>query len=76
MTDGSIKKWLLSYVWRSASDRRDTFKRSVVVKATHKPTRSVAEQLARLDLLKNVIGHSHGQYGYRAITHIKTAETA
>jgi hypothetical protein len=76
MTNGKMKQWRLSYQWRTGPNQNAYRKRQIDVSSTYKPTRSVAKQFARLDLLRNVIGSRRDSYGYRDIKKITTAETA
>ena len=63
------KSWLIKYdYWLSNRISSRKKARTITVNSTYQPTRSVAEQYCRLDLLSNaVLGHSRGQYGYTGI---------
>jgi hypothetical protein len=75
-TNGKMRQWRITYQWRTGPNQNSYKKRQFDVSSTYKPTRSVARRLAEDDLLKNVLDASHGQYGYRSITHVTTAHTA
>jgi hypothetical protein len=75
-TNGKMKQWRVSYQWNTGPTQNTYKKRQIDVKSVYKPTRSVAKQFARLDLLRNVIGSRRDSYAYRSIRKIVTAETA
>ena len=75
-TNGKMKQWRVSYQWDTGPTQNTFKKRQIDVFSTYKPTRSVAEQYCRLDLLRNVIGSRMDSYGYRSIRKIAVAETA
>jgi hypothetical protein len=75
-TNGKMRQWRITYQWRTGANQNNYTKRQFDVSSAYKPTRSVAKQYCRLDLLRNVIGSRRDSYGYRSIRKITISETA